>query len=72
MRQPADPVRVLHDDRLIEASSFSSLPFSAVSIMPAASNRISAMLPGTIRSIVNTSTEIPNSVRSIKKKRLIR
>jgi hypothetical protein len=30
------------------------------------------MLPGTTRNIVNTSTEIPNSVRSIKKKRLIR
>ena len=40
--------------------------------MPAESNKISAMLPGTTRSIVKTSTEIPNSVRSIKKKRLIR
>jgi hypothetical protein len=30
------------------------------------------MLPGTSRSMVNTSTEIPNSVRSIKKKRRIR
>ena len=30
------------------------------------------MLPGTSRSIAKISTEIPNSVRSIKKKRLIR
>ena len=30
------------------------------------------MLPGTSRSITKISTEIPNSVRSIKKKRLIR
>ena len=30
------------------------------------------MLPGTTRSSTKTSTEIPNSVRSIRKKRLIR
>jgi hypothetical protein len=30
------------------------------------------MLPGTSRNIVKISTDIPNSVRSIKKKRLIR
>jgi hypothetical protein len=48
------------------------LAFSATSIIPAALNTMSAMLPGTRRSIVKMSTEIPNSVRSIRKKRLIK
>ena len=40
--------------------------------MPEALNRMSAMLPGTMRSSTNTSTEMPNSVSSIRRKRLIR
>jgi hypothetical protein len=57
---------------LSRPSSFSSFAFSATSIIPAALKTMSAMLPGTSRNIVKISTEIPNSVRSIKKKRLIR
>ena len=46
--------------------------FSAGSTKPAASNRISAMLPGARRSIRKMITDIPNNVRSIRPKRRTR
>jgi len=53
----------LHDDRLIEPK------FPAGSTNPAASNRISTILPGTMRSSTKMMTEIPNRVTSIKTRR---
>src|SRR3954471_18756140 len=43
--------------------------FSAGSIMPAESNRMSAMLPGTMRSSRKIATETPNSVSTIRPRR---
>ena len=43
--------------------------FSAGSTMPAVSNRISTMLPGTMRSRVKMITEMPNNVSNIRPKR---
>jgi hypothetical protein len=42
------------------------LALSAWSTKPAASNRISTILPGTTRSSTKMMTEIPNRVTSIK------
>src|SRR5262245_3464420 len=39
---------------------------------PEASTRMSAMLPGTSRSITKISTDIPNKVRTINRKRRTR
>src|SRR5262249_42044802 len=47
--------------------SWAILAFSSGSAMPAASTRMSAMLPGTRRSITKISTDIPNRVSAINR-----
>ena len=42
---------------------------SAGSIRPAESNRMSAMLPGTMRSSTKIATDTPNSVSTISNRR---
>src|SRR5262249_52387085 len=52
--------------------SWAILAFSLESAMPAASTRMSAMLPGTRRSMTKISTDMPKSVRAISRKRRTR
>ena len=53
-------------------SSWMILAFSLASAMPAASTRMSAMLPGTRRNITKIRIDIPNSVRAINRRRRTR
>src|SRR5258708_36473954 len=52
--------------------SWAILAFSLASAMPAALTRMSEMSPGTRRSMTKIRTDIPNSVRTIRRKRRAR
>ena len=67
MQQAADPAQILHDDRLVEAEIALQIGLVGGIDMPAASNRMSTILPGTMRSSTKMMTEIPNRVTSIRR-----